>query len=330
MLGALVLAAARLFGGEPAPQSAPGPVVRVVWDAPASCPSQVEVDAAVRARVGERAVDVSAIVSATAEGFSAELAIVSDTGTTHRRLASPACETLVEAVVLLAVVATDPVPTIGSVAARIQGEPTIPAPTAPPPLPLVDAAAPEPTPVTAPPREDARTRTRTFWPRLAAFAVVGGGTLPGVDAGIRGAIGIATRYVHVDATALYLGPRRITREDVTVTLDAWSAGVRVCPVVPLPTSRIELPICAVAGVGQLRGRAEGESLRNASPGDQPWVSAAVAPELAIVVHRRVRVVGGLELGGTIVGPGFTIGGLDRVWAPRRFIARGQLGLEIRL
>lgn len=322
LAGALVLAIARLGAVEPQAD------VRVRWEAPAGCPSERDVDALVRQRVGVRAVDVQASVIAGAEGFVGDVSITSATGTTQRQLVSPACETLVEAVVLLAVVATDPVPTIGSVATRMRGAADIPEPVGPPPLPTIEPT-PVPPPAQPPPRPLAN-RPRTVWPRIAAFAIVGGGTLPGVDVGVRGAIGVATKWVHVDATALYLAPRRITRDDVQVTLDAWAAGLRVCPLVPLPTARLELPICAVVGVGQLRGRAEGQSLRDTSPRDQPWVTAAVAPELAVVVHPRVRIVGGLELGGTVVGPGFSVAPLGRVWAPRRWIARGHLGLEVRL
>jgi len=326
-VAAWVLVLGRLVGGEP--ESA---VPVVVWEAPASCPSQAEVARVVHARVGARPLEVRASVREGEAGFVAALALVSETGTTQRSLTSPSCATLVDAVVLLAVVATDPVPTIESIAPRLRDaeaipEPTTPAPAPTEPLPMISAP-----PASKPPRpvEAVKQRPpRRLQPRAAAFAIVGGRTLPGVDVGIRGAIGLATRRVHVDATALYLAPRTTVREGVRATIDAWAVGVRVCPVVPLPTARVELPICALVGAGQLRGRAEGERLVGAVPQRTPWLSAAVAPELAIVVHRLVRIVAGVEVGGTLVGPGFRVEPLGRLWRPLPWIARGQLGLEVR-
>jgi hypothetical protein len=313
-----------------APASPAGSGVVVVWEAPASCPTRDEVARAVARGVGERPVEVRATVVEADATFTASLELRSTTGTSTRTLASPACATLVDAVVLLAVVATDPVPTLESIAPRLQEETAIPQPTvaAPPvePLPMIAA-----TPVAAP--APARTETKAprsrIQPRIAAFAVLGGRTLPGLDVGIRGVIGVATPHVHVDLTALYLGARTLEEDEVRTTIDAWSVGLRVCPLVPLPTTRVELPICAVAGAGQLRGRAAGEPLVASTPQSAPWVTLAAAPELAIVLHRLVRIVAGVEVGGTLVGPGFTVDTLGRVWKPSPWIARGHLGLEVR-
>jgi hypothetical protein len=327
-LAAWVLVLGRLAGGEPGPSSG---VPVIVWDAPASCPSQDEVARAIASRVENRQLEVRASVREAEGQFVAALAIASETGTTQRSLASPSCVTLVDAVVLLAVVATDPVPTIESIAPRLRAPEVIPEAIAPAPmaepLPMIGTAAPiEPPPVSPakPPR------SRRIQPRAAAFAIFGGRTLPGLDVGVRGAIGVATPRVHVDATALWLGPRETVREEVRATIDAWAVGVRVCPVVPLPTRRVELPICAVLAAGQLRGRAESERLISEQPQNVAWVTAAVAPELAVVVHRLVRIVVGVEVGGALVRPGFAVEGLaGRLWRPQPWIARGQLGLEVR-
>lgn len=325
-IAALALVAQLVDPSAPDPS---GSGVVVVWEAPASCPSGDEVAAAVTRGVGERPVEVRARVEQVDAAFTATLDLRSATGTSTRTLASPACATLVDAVVLLAVVATDPVPTIESIAPRLQDDGAIPVPVAAPieSMPMT-AASPvaAPAPVRAPSQRRTPPRIR---PRLGAFAVVGGRTLPGLDLGIRGIVGITTPWVHVDATALYLGAREVEEDGVVTRIDAWSAGLRVCPVVPLPITRVELTICAVAGAGQLRGRAQGEPLVASTPQNTPWVTVAGAPELAIVLHRVVRVVAGVELGGTVAGPGFTVGTLERVWKPAWWIARGHLGLEVR-
>lgn len=330
-IDALALVAQLVDPAPSTPDPSAGSGVVVVWDAPASCPSTDEVTAAVARGVGERAVEVRARVVEANATFTASLDLRSATGTSTRSLASPACATLVDAVVLLAVVATDPVPTLASIAPRLQEEAAIPEPVVAPvaiePLPTIAATSGvAPAPRRAPPKSRKPSRIR---PRIGAFAVVGGRTLPGLDLGIRGVVGITTPWVHVDATALYLGAREVEDEGVVTRIDAWQAGLRVCPVVPLPITRVELSICAVAGAGQLRGRAAGEPLVESTPQTTPWVTLAGAPELAIVLHRVVRIVAGVELGGTLAGPGFTVDTLGRVWKPAWWIARGQLGLEVR-
>ncbi len=326
-IAALALVAQLVDPSAPDPS---GSGVVVVWDAPATCPSRDEVAAAVGRGVGERPVEVRATVVERDAAFTASLELQSTTGTSTRTLTSPACATLVDAVVLLAVVATDPVPTLGSIAPRLQPAAAIPEPTTPTPIPpLPEIATTAVAPASPPAKPKPKRRAIRVKPRIAAFAVLGGRTLPGLDVGIRGAIGIATKHVHVDATALYLGARETEEDDVTTRIDAWSVGLRVCPVVPLPTKRVELPICAIAGAGQLRGRAEGTPLVVSTPQSAPWVTVAAAPELAVVLHRLVRIVVGVEVGGTVVGPGFEVGTLGRVWKPSPWIARGQLGLEVR-
>jgi hypothetical protein len=309
----------------------------VRWDAPASCPAQDEVVAAIAARVPIDAIGVQARVEERGGELVADVVIDSAHGTTKRTLQSPSCASLVDALVLLAQVAAEP-------------SPLVPAPIETPP-PEEPPAQPVEPPTTAPevaPREPTIAQTSSATPplaksdapkrrgadlrfRTAAAAIVGGGTLPGIDLGVRGLVGLATRWVHADVGALYLGPRRAPdpAAAVHVTIDAWAVVARVCPVIPLPSRRVELSACLVATAGQLRGSSEGSGLRVPKHGTQPFVRIAIAPELAIVVHPRVRLVASVEAGGHVARPGFGIAG-DRVWAPRKWAVHGLAGLEVRL
>ncbi|HWB75092.1 MAG TPA: hypothetical protein VG755_09045 [Nannocystaceae bacterium] len=329
MLPALALSA--VLGLEPARG-----VVR--WDAPASCPAQDEVVAAIGARVPIDAIGVQASVEEKDGELVAEVVIDSAHGTTKRTLQSPSCASLVDALVLLAQVAAEPSPFVPAPIAEPPiaeppAEPIEAPTTAPEVAPSEPAIAATSTTAAPPANDDAPQRPRAdprF--RIAAAAIVGAGTLPGIDLGVRGVVGIATRWVHADVGALYLGPRRIDpRDDVRVTIDAWGLLARVCPVIPLPLRRLELSACAVATVGQLRGRADGTGLRDGKRDTQPFVRVAIAPELGVVLHPRVRLVGAVEVGGHVARPGFALrGGPGRVWAPQRWAVHGLVGVELRL
>ena len=328
MLPALALFA--VLGLEPARG-----VVR--WDAPASCPAQDEVVAAIGQRVPIDAIGVQARVEEQGGELVAEVVIDSAHGTTKRTLQSPSCASLVDALVLLAQVAAEPSPFVPApIAEPPTEEPPAEPIEAPTTAPAIGASAPTSAPTVtdeAPPPPKTKRRAEPRF-RIAAAAIVGAGTLPGIDLGIRGVVGIATRWVHADVGALYLGPRRVdVRDDVRVAIDAWGLVARVCPVIPLPLQRLELSACLVATAGQLRGAASGSGVRGGTNDTQPFVRGAIAPELAVVLHRRVRLIASVEVGGHLVRPGFKLEGRrpdPRVWAPQPWAVHGLVGIEVRL
>lgn len=322
---ALLLAFARAEPVVPPPLDAP-----LVWEAPASCPSQDDVATALDAAVPHGAVRVRAKVEPSADLLVADVELVSVHGTTKRRLQSPSCTSVVDALVLLARIAAEPLPTIEHIAPP-PPEPVVPPPVAAPPLELEPAVVP-PIGSPAPPPVQPRRRDPRLRARIGAAAIVGGGTLPGLDAGVRGFAGLASRWVLVDVGAQYLAPRSVDAlpPDVAVRVDAWAIALRVCPVIPLPSRRLELAVCAVGSAGRLRGSASGDGLRTGSSDAVPLFGLAAAPQLAIAVHPRVRLVASLEAGGHPLRPGFRIAGQGQVWAPERWSAHGVAGLEVRL
>lgn len=320
--------------GEPAvpPVTAPPSEPALRWEAPASCPTTDEVAAAIDARVPVGSVRVHARVDEAPAGFVADVAIDSAHGSTQRRLESPSCTTVVDAIVLLAHVAAEPLPTHE----RIAPPPAVPLEL---PEPSINPTAPDvvATPDVVLPPEQPTLEYRFQRPRvratIGASAIIGGGTLPRIDAGVLGTVGIAHRIGRAELGALYLAPMRASlgvEADARVVVDAWGLALRVCPAIPLPTTRVELSICAAATAGRLRGTSSGTALQEPGTAQQPWVRLAAGPELAIAVHPRVRLVAAVEGGGHIVRPGFVIAGLDRVWAPQRWAVHGLAGVQVRL
>jgi hypothetical protein len=302
----------------------------VQWQAPASCPTQADVEARIAARVSLELVRVQATIDATADGFAAAVAIDSAHGSSTRTLASPSCDSIVDAIVLLAHVAGEPLPTYERIAPPAPVPvPEVPEPVAADPTAVTPIATAPVAPATAvperPEREPLRVRAT-----IGASAIVGGGTLPRIDAGVLGALGVSTRIGRAELGALYLAPQRADlAQDARIGVDAWGIALRICPTIPLPLDRLELSICATATAGRLRGTSSGAALASSREDAQPWVRLAGGPELAIAVHPRVRLVAAVDGGGHVVAPGFAIGGAGR-WAPRPWAVHGLAGVQMRL
>lgn len=325
MLKEAVVLAALHDGGlqVPAPMQERA-AVTLRWEAPVGCPDHAAVASAIAARQPVDPVTVDARVTATDVGVVADLVIDSAHGSTQRRLQSPSCDSIVDAVALLVQVAADPLPTPARIAPA-----SGPAAQqlAPPELPEEPALAPTPTVQRTRPAQR-RPRPKA---RLAAMGTIGAGTLPRLDAGGRVSIGIATRRLLADVGATILAPQRArTPADVEVAIAAFGGVARVCPVVPLDGPRLELSVCAALTAGVLRGRSSGAAIVGPDQALQPWVRLAAAPELAVVVHPRVRVTATLEAGGHVVRSGFAVAGLGQVWTPRPWAIHGSAGIEVRL
>jgi hypothetical protein len=330
------LALAMLFALVAPPVAVPdaGPRSGVQWDAPPTCPTQSDVEARIAARVPLERVHVRARVDASADGFAGNVAIDSAHGSSTRTLASPSCASIVDAVVLLAHVAGEPLPTHELIAPPAPAPAPAPIPEVPPPL---DEPALEPAPVAALPIADAPRRAEAS-PRRAlrlratigASAIVGVGTLPRIDVGVRGALGVSSRVGRAEIGAMYLAPQRVDLEQgAQIGVDAWGMSLRICPAIPLPAKRVELTICGSASAGRLRGTPSGAALVTSNPDAQPWVRLGGGPELAVAVHPRVRLVAAVDAGGHVVAPGFVIGGAGR-WAPQRWGLHGLAGMQVRL
>lgn len=334
----LALALATLAGPSPelpAPEEPVTTATSLRWSAPPSCPDRDAVLGQLAPRVDLDTLAVTVEIHTTdAAMLHAEVAITGPHGSTTRTLESPACQSIVDAVVLLAEVTAESLPSRSALAdtPATVAEPvptTEPATqTEPPPHDVRDDAPPAGQPG---PRRPEPARGRRTQARFAAAAVVGGNLVPNVDAGARLSIGIARPRVLADVGGAFVGRGRLRpNDDVRLQFDAWAAIARVCPVVPLPTPRLALAICGVAAAGTMVASAQGPGLLFPRTRAQPWLRLAAGPELGVVLGPRVRLVAGLELGGHVLRPGFTLGGLGRIWAPSGFSAHGLLGIEVRV
>lgn len=332
---AIALATLRSPGPElPAPQEPGTAAANLRWSAPPSCPDRDAVLAQLAPRVDLGALAIAVEIHAADPAMlHAEVAITGPHGDTTRTLESPACQSIVDAVVLLAEVTAESMPSRTALAGTASPvpEPTAATEPAAPREPASPAAATDEPPPRVEPAAPAPARGRTTQARLVAAAVVGGNVVPAVDAGVRVSVGIARARVLADLGAAYVGRGRLRpRDDVRVQFDAWAIVARACPVVPLPTPRLALAICGVASAGAMVARSSGPAVVGPRTRAQPWLRLAAGPELGIVLSPRVRLVAGLELGGHVLRPGFTLGALPRIWAPRRFSAHGVVGIEVRV
>ncbi len=311
------------IGPDAAPQS-------LEWDAPPGCPSSEQVREAVATRIDPDTVAIFARVRADVGGaLEADVEIVAASGATRRTLRSPACASIVDAIVLLAEITAARLPTrsaLVTTSPAVQPPPT-PRDEVEPVTTDAPAATPAPTPrASEPPRPRARVRAR-----LIAGPWIGGGTLPRIDVGGRVAVGLAARRIWAELGALGFAPQRRRPQDgVEVQLAAWAAGARVCPTVPLPVAWLALGLCASAQLGAIEGRARGASLQQATAARQPWLRLGAGPELALGANRWVRGVVAVDVGGNPLRAGFGIAGLGTVWTPRPWAVHGTVALEVRL
>lgn len=319
------------------------------WRAPASCPAE----ATVRARLAHalppevEAPHVDAEVVAGDDGrFHATVVLRGTWGETMRSLDSPTCDTLADAVVLLAAVsvstAGQPEPPVGV------PEPTLPEPGVEGEVgdeiePSVGTEKSE-AEIEAAPRSDSRSpdRSRTGsadassrspTPVLRGLARVearaGAGLLPLVDLGAAATLGLEHRWFRVElGGAAWLPRERTVAPAARVRASAWALELRGCATLR-PTARLVVLPCAELDAGELRGEGRGSGLVNGRVSRQPWVAIGLGPALTVRLHRLV----GLWAGATLVVPVRRVGlGLEGLTPDAYRMAavtgRGAVGLEL--
>lgn len=304
------------------------------WRAPAGCPDAVTATETIMSRVpagGEIAIEAD--VRREREGFVADVALAGAWGTTQRRLESPDCNTLVDAIALLAAVSVDPVDTATAVAAEVRAV-------------RVQEPLPEPArvEVVGPSTEPSVRRRRLaiepaplerprgpigFATRLDGIA--GFGSLPRADLGVGVTASLVARRARLEVGANYLAPSetRLTETaQVGGRIDAWSVAVRGCPVFTL-LPRLTLPLCGGIEAGQMRGIGTGPGLQSAVRFAAPWVAATAGAGLHVEFTAHLGLHLGADAVVPLVRPGFAIRGVGEVYRTRQAAGRGSLGLEVR-
>jgi hypothetical protein len=321
------------------------PGLRLVWEAPESCPGADDVRAATAELLADTdvlaqtRVHADVRIEARDQGFAMRVRI----GDASRELVAPSCDELAATAAFFVAIAIDPRmiarggPPV--VVRRVPPDPRAPEPgpaPAPGPEPAPEPERPEPSraPSTAPQpeiRDDARSgaavagspplpstpgRARGRRPTLVGRVVagIGMGPSPRTTAAFVASFGLAGRWLRAELEASYWTPRRVASQnngDVGLVAQLWTTGARGCGV--LTRGRVEIPLCAVVHAGLIHAEGEGDLVSR--PARVPWVGVGGGVMAIGWLGRRVGLGAGLDVVGSAVRGGFRSvpsGDVDRV------------------
>lgn len=283
---------------------------------------------------GDTSIDVQ--VEATDAGLSATLRLETPHGSESRTLRSPACDTLVEAAVLI---------TRAAGMAAVIPDPPEPEPE-PVPDPEIDPAPesvpdPEPNPgntsspsrprqsAPAPPASD---RTPTAPPArlfgsLRAFGFGTFETTPGFGGGGGAAVGLGSKFWRADLSGLVSAPTS-TEDDPAIRAWAWALGLDGCGTLDVLNGRLQPGFCGGLEAGEQLGRGTG-ALVNGRPQRGPWLAATVGPTLRGFVAPGVALVVDLDAVVSVLRPGFRVRD-GSSHQPNVVAPRVALGVELQL
>lgn len=348
-LGVVLGGVPRPVPAAPAPPGSPAPV-SLRWRAPAGCPDQATMQATLVEALGSVGDDlqVDVVVTEPADGaFHAQVVMRGPWGESTRSLQSPTCDTLADAVTLLAVVSaqqaetalvvpepvsepepeSEPVAVDSRQAASETDTSSVEASDA-------EAAAGAPDGPQVPRAADVEPRpdAPSPWEGVARLATrAGAGILPGVDLSAALAVGVSRRHLRLELSGAGWLPRdRVVAADAAVRIHLVAGGLRGCAVLrPRPWLAV-LP-CADLEAGAMRGRGQGGGLAAGRTSWQPWVAAGLTPALSFRVHPRVSVWVGGSLVVPLSRPGFQLQGQPtEAYRVPAVSGRGALGVELHM
>lgn len=324
------------------------------WQAPAGCPREAEVRTRLSEALGERAdeLDVVAEVSRREhERFEATVVLRGEWGESTRKLDSPTCDTLANAIVLLAKVSvTDAAPTAPILAVPepeaepSAGEPEVGSPEASdsaggPSGELVSVASDATEPASQDPKaseaavEDSSSESDAGAVRdsgrapssdaappssqsssralLRVEARAGAGLLPQENLGGAATAGLERRWFRVELGGAGWLPRERTVAPDARVRVALWAVEAHACAAIRPRAWLTALPCAGLDVGRMSGQGTGAGLVVGRTSRQTWVAANVT---AAASFRLARFVG-LWVGASVVVPlrqlGFSVTGLER-------------------
>ncbi len=325
--------------------AAPDAAVALEWSAPPGCPDSEQMQARLTAALGDGAAGlrVEAVVVPGPTGeFRAAVELRGPWGDTTRNLDSPTCETLADAVVLLAQVSVQEGAAVPEPAPDPEPEPE-PEPQSTVEDTASSQAESEPSVSTAPaePAPDSgraldradrvgESTTSVLQGLVRVEARAGGPVLPGVDAGAAVALGLAHRWFRIEVLgAGWLRRSQALVADATLDLRLVSGQLRGCAVLPLAAVPWLRPMpCVGFELGGLRGQGSGVGLVEGRTTWRPWLAATVSPSVAIYPWRRFGFVAGATLVVPVSRPRFALGGIDVVYQVPAVAGRGFLGVEV--
>lgn len=311
-------------------------------------------------------IEARGVVAREPGGFRLDLEVRSPAGLDRRTLRDRRCDVLGESAALILATAVDPslspagppptlppepsgtwpiepVPsTTSEVAPPVEPPPALtrgPDPVAPDPLaapaPLAapdPLAAPAATPATPPPGP-VPSRVPPSWPATQASLRLAGvfdhGSLTGPTGGFDLAAGLLRRVLRVELHLGFLAPRELRLDPsrpAGVRLSLWTASIRACGVARLER-RVGLATCAAVEAGALVGSAFG--VANARTRAQPWLAAAIGPELMLALRPRLALALALDAVLPALRAPFTLAGQGIVFAGHPAAFRALAGVRLR-
>jgi hypothetical protein len=263
----------------------------LAWRAPAGCPSEAHVRAAIERALDPAAQDeirsLRAEVVAVDGGYQLDLQLATRRDVHQKRMFAQLCSTFVD--VLTLELSFSAVPKSEKVE-----------PPAPP--------------------------ARLAWGARVSGSV-GSGPLPSPSPALSGALFLLTRALRLELAFDYGLPREVRyREPATVggRFDAFGGQARAC--YELALRRVALPFCAGAELAALRGR--GIGVPDPFSVTRLWAGLFVAPALSFSIvgplSAWTEVAGVLSL----LRPRFGLGNLPLLYQPPQWSVRGALGLAV--
>jgi hypothetical protein len=318
------------------------------WTAPADCPDSEVVARRIEQRLGPRlAAEDRLVVDGRIESIDGqyELELELDYNGDHsqRSLSAPHCPEVVDAAVLVTVLAVDPSATASG---RPYAGPQAPAEDPPEPIvPLQPAPASEAT--VEPPHRDGTTSaparpefdpidesgvSRRLRPLQVDVGVGAGpawGRVPHTSGSVQLRAGLGRTWWRVEVGANYFTPRTslvVGFEDRGVRVQAWTLGAAAGPRIALH-ERVGLVLLAGLEAGGVRGA--GFGVQDTRSGTRAWFAADLAARV------EVRLAGPLHgwIGGDLAvpfwRPSFSIEGRGVVYEANRVAPRALAGLHLR-
>ena len=350
-----VVAGPRDAHAEPAADgAAQGPRLDLEWESPAQCPASTFRGAFDRLLAGSSMrtpVRVEATVEQHPDRWQVVTRFEAGPNRGERRFHAPACDTVVNAAALAIAIAVDPtvldrLATVDSVEPVEPAEPEL---LEPEPEPEPETEAPDPALVVEPPeyeddigpiepigeiearggdlvRSEPDRPLRGF---VAGAGMIDGLALPGVGFGATLAGGVTYRWFRAEVVGSYRFPTEQASQnssDAGGRFEHWTVGVRTCASPRL--GPVEVPLCVGADAGQTIGRGYGVTLTQVAR--LPWLAPVGTVGVAWPVLPRFALFVRSELAVSVLRSEFEIVGLGTIHEIGPVLARGLLGVELRL
>ncbi len=302
----------------------------VSWtDRSGQCPAsrgQGLVDAAAEGFEGA-SIDIE--VEATDDGLAATLRLETPNGVQTRTLQSPACDTLVEAAVLITRAA--------AMATMVPEPPVEPEPEpepAPEPVPApVSWAEPATEATNSSPADLAPIEPRTpaaprpLFASLRAFGFGSFGITPGFGGGGGLAVGLGSKFWRAEVLGMVAAPTTTDRQPGVVAW-AWTVGARGCGTLDVLDGRLQPGLCGGVEAGEQLGEGTG-ALINTQPQRGAWIAATLGPTLRAFVIPGLAIVLDADAVVSVLRPGFEVRDGPR-HEPTVVAPRVALGFELHL